>query len=231
MRISFFAFLFFAVSISFGQQPEQAYEKFNEAYFKGLQAWIKRHPEKAVKYFEKCISIKDSVPAVYYYLADAYQEMKQTEAARAYIETAVRLRPGNKWFKKLENEIKNAPVVQFDVKKNDSGTDIPVARTEDELLRDLAKHRNTMDAQQYFRKISRLAQRYPFYAKLQYEAARTAFDLRKYDEAENYLINGMDFALARKDLLKKYYRLLVEIYRITGKEKEAKKYSELLKKL
>jgi Tfp pilus assembly protein PilF len=213
----------------FSQQDDEydKYVKFNESFFKGLEARIKHNPEKAVKHFDACLQINDSVPAVHYYMALAFKESGQTEQAAYHIEQAVRLDPENKWYKKLKIELNNLPVVKYEVKE-ETETKFKSGK---EIMKEVEKLKSGGNPASYYRQLKQLAEQYPFYPQLQYEAARAAFSTGKYKDAETFLLNGMDFALADKKLLRKYYAMLIQVYKALGNEKSASKYSGLLKKM
>ncbi len=198
-------------------QSETDYEKFNEYFFTGLNNYITGNPKEAIEAFKNCLKINDSSAVIYYYLTKSYYKARQNDKAGYYLDMALKLDPGNPHFKKLKSEIKSSVVVKYEVKKE---TKNKISNENDALK--ILKQEND------YQKIKTLALKYPFYPTLQWEAAQKAFQQAHYKDAETFLLNGMDFALSKKNLIKKYYRLLMEIYQKTGNEEKASKYRRLL---
>ncbi len=227
----FFSLLFalFFLIVSAQKNDKDDYAKFNEFYFKGLQEWIKDNPEQAIKYFNRCLELNDTVAAVHYYLAAAYQKTGNPGQAVYHIERALATNPQNKWFRRLKNQLQSSPVEKKEkppVTRSENAI-----KSESDVLRDIKQKKFNLSAGEYYNYLVKSAEKFPFYARVQYETARAALALNKPDEAENYLINGMDFALTDKNLLKKYYQLLIEIYQRKNEKEKVRKYQNLLKTL
>jgi Tfp pilus assembly protein PilF len=216
MKKFFLLSVLFWVSVSLAQS-QNPYERFNQAYFSGLKHWIFRDIDAAERDFQNCISYNDSVSAVYYFLAMIYREKKEFSVASGFIEKALKLSPGNKWYKKLQTEIQQ----QLNGKPREKHENVSVSP---QTIRPAKP-----SGQWTYEQARRLAEKYPFDPEVLYRAARLAFEKEKYKEAALFLENGMDFAATRPDLLRKYYVLAVEVYKKLKRPDLEQKYRRLLK--
>jgi len=221
-------FLFLSATV-FSQDKKDDYARFNEQFLAGVREWIMQNPRQAINHFEQCLQLNDTVAAVYYYLAAAYFKTGETELAQENIDKAMQLAPRNKWFRYLQIKIKNGR------KEKDISVTIRPAKgkilSEKEVMQSLHDARQKLDTDRWYDLAKQTAEKYPFYPRVQLEAARAAFDKGNWKEAENFLLNGMDFATNNKALLKKYYRLLADVYQKTGNTAGARQYERLLKEL
>jgi len=209
-----------------GKQPDfSSYEKFNRNFFEGVRLYITGQHDQAILRFENCLQITDTVAAVSYYLAAAYAESGQTGLAVRHIDHALQLQPNNKWFHKLKIRIvsrKKSPP-----HSSQKGTSASLRSEQDVLSRihTLRRHSTPEDA---WPAIRQLALSFPYFPRVQLAAAQVAVELQKFDQAEQFLKNGMDFARPFPELYRKYIMLLKEIYLKTG---QTRKWKELDQKL
>jgi len=225
----FVVLMFFYTAGVFAQKANQksAYEQFNHHFLAGVREWILQNPEAAVTHFEQCLQLTDTVAAVHYYLAAAYNRLNEPDLAQQSVEQALRLDPGNKWYKELEKKISRASATQ----ETRPAQSQKKMLTEKEVLQSLNDARRRLQGDAWYAFVKETAEKYPYYPQVQWQAAHAAYELGKWDDAEMFLLNGMDFALENKDLLKKYYTLLRDVYRRQGNTREAQRYEKLLKEL
>ena len=198
-------------------QTATDYEKCNQYFFSGLNRYITGNAQEAVEAFKNCLKINDSSAVIYFYLAKSYLKAHQNDKAEYYLNIALKLNPDNSHFRKLKNDLKQSTEVKYEV-KTETKTKISSEKNALKIL----EQENELE------KIKSLALKYPFYPTLQFKAAQKAFRKGHYKDAETFLLNGMDFAMTKKELLKKYYRLLLEIYEKTGDKEKADKYRRLI---
>ena len=213
----------------FAQKGQRdGYEELNAHFLDGVREWILHNPRQAIRHFEQCLQLTDTVSAVYYYLAAAYYQQGDAEQASFYVQKALQVNPRNKWYKELEKKIRASAGVSTGKTTPRKSTKLP---GEKDVLQRLREARNGLSEEAWREYITRTAEKYPFYPRVQWLAAKAAYEAGKWDDAENFLLNGMDFALNNPSLLKKFYALLREVYLKKGNTGEAKRYEKLLKEL
>ncbi len=71
----------------------------SELYFDAIKAKMHEDSKKAEELLQQIIAIDATIPSVYYELSVISYNDKNLEQADKYIQQALRLNPGNKWFK------------------------------------------------------------------------------------------------------------------------------------
>ncbi len=213
--------LLFSFNLS-AQNTTGKRERFNNLFIEGVKEYVLHNYERSLDLFTETLNYTDTVPAVYFYLALNHYHLNDETAARINIQKAARMRPDNEIFRQtadtlfLDNKPGN-PETTNAVEKKDTP-----ANEAETFLKTLQR----LTPQQRYEQGKKLLEKYPFNPHLTYTVAQAAYNLKKYDEARQWLINGMDFAMADKKLLKKYYLLLASIAQATGKTEEARKWKQ-----
>ena len=228
-------FLLIIVLISFivfsQEENKNEYANFNTHFLAGVRELLMQNPQGAILHFEQCLQLTDTVSAVNYYLARLYLQEEETELAQKYIMKALQLDPHNKWYKQFHRQIRNRQKILIrEEKKRQNKKETKILSEKDVLHALNEKSLNAKD-EAYYLMIKATAEKYPYYPRVQLFAAQTAFLLNKWDDAEKFLLIGLDFAITDTDLLKKYYDLLRHVYHKKANPTKARQYEKLLKDL
>lgn len=221
MRKTVIIFLILSAFRLGAQNPVGKQEKFNRLFIEGVKEYILQNYQRSLDLFTETLNYTDTVPAVYFYLALNHAFLGDRTAAEINIRKAIRMQPENRIFKKTADTLFKTPAAvtprKIAAKNRPSGTS--------EANGFLSRINELSPAERYNRGRA-LSEKYPFDARLIYETAHAAFQLKKYDEAYRLLLNGMDFASVDVNLLKKYYLLLSRIAKAQGKYDKAEQWKQ-----
>ena len=223
MMKRFFVILPVLISVSLYAQKKKT-ENFNTLFIEGVKEYILHNHRSSLEKLTQALSLKDDEPAVYFYIALDNFYLGDSIGARENLEKAMRLNPANAIYRKVNDTLY---AYQLRVHYEKPVAVVNKVADKDSFLRSSGD----LPVRQVYDRGKKLMEKYPFDPRLIYRTARAAFDLKKYDESKEMLLNGLDFAQTDRELLRKYYRLLLRIAKITGAKAEAGKYEKKLKTL
>ncbi|GEM_PF-5414009 len=258
-KLIIFFVLLGVFSVRSQETKEKDKLKFQEYFFEAMNNRLKEDLKKSNRFFEKCLAIEPENDVIFYKIAQNYHQMKNDDEALRYIERARKINRDNKWYEKEFIEIKMSMlpykesvklIRSFEKRAKNKYIIRQLYRNlydisaQSKLSKQIAKQvslknrfpelKNLVQAQKY-KQATRLGEQilemHPDDAKTYYFTALAYKQLQKYNNALDFLDMGMDFVLRDKALLKDYYSLYIELYRLKGKPNKEKKYKQKLKNL
>jgi len=252
-------YILFLISLSvFGQKKENDQTSFDDNFFEAMTERLKENYQQSNELFEKCLLIDDKNDVIYFKIAQNYFDVKDYEQSLLYLQKAQKINPKNKWYQKQFIEIKikqgadtkavvkmikefepvakNKYIIQDLYRKMYAANRKPVSKPKVTYTTPSKQNQlATLWQQKAYQKILNITEKIldeqPENAEAYLYKAKAYTDLKKYNEALDYLDMGMDFVSDNKKMQKAFYATYISIYKALNNPGKVKFYQEKYDKI